>query len=155
MSIECLLQILDRAHNGPFCTMREWVTKVVPTAVAEKLEKYRKWEIPHIQSKLDKGTDKNRHPLNPKKAERMKAQLTLLYQKEQKLMKEMKQQALMIYLFIVYETGASYLSWDSISGISTRGTSGALAQAITYLPKQKAQFDIFTQWAQDLKGKGY
>lgn len=41
MSIERILQILDRAHNGPFCTMREWVTRVVPTTVSEKLEKYR------------------------------------------------------------------------------------------------------------------
>ncbi len=121
----------------------------------EKLEKFRKWEIPHIQSKLDKEMKKNGSVLNPKKAERMKAQLTLLHHKEQKLMKEIKRQALMIYLFIAYKTGGSHLSWDSIGGLSTKGTSGALAQAITYLPKQKAHFDIFRQWAEDLKRQDF
>jgi len=75
----------------------------------------------------------------------------LLSQKQQNLMKEMKRQAIMLYLFIAYKTGANYLSWDAIGGISTRGKSGALAQAITYLPKQKAQFEICKQWAEDLK----
>jgi hypothetical protein len=115
----------------------------------EKLEIYRTCEIPNIQSKIDKNS--NGKEDNSKKMGRLKAQITLLYQKQQNLMKEMKRQAIMLYLFIAYKTGANYLSWDSIGGISNRGKSGALAQAITYLPKQKAQFELCKQWAEDLR----
>ena len=117
----------------------------------KRLEGYRKWDVPHIQSRLEKEINTNGKVLNSKKAGRLKTQITLLYQKQENLMKEMKKQAIMLYLFIAYKTGANYLSWDSIGGISTKGRSGTLAQAITYLPKQKAQFDICRQWAQDLK----
>jgi hypothetical protein len=70
-------------------------------------------------------------------------------------MKEMKRHALMIYLFVAYKTGAKYLSWDSIGGISTKNKRGALARAITYLPKRKELFDIFSMWAEDLVAQGY
>jgi len=39
-SIERALQILDKAHTGPICTMKEWNYKVLPQAVLQKLEKY-------------------------------------------------------------------------------------------------------------------
>ncbi|GAI32791.1 unnamed protein product, partial [marine sediment metagenome] len=116
-------------------------------ATYEKLEKYRKWEIPHIQSKLDKGVDGRGYPLTPKKAGRLRSQITLLHRRQECLMKEMKRQALMLYLFIAWKTKAQYLAWDSIGGISTRSKKGALAQAITYLPKSKNQFELFTEWA--------
>jgi hypothetical protein len=69
-------------------------------------------------------------------------------------MKETKRQALMVYLFVAWKTDAEYLSWDSIGGISTRKKRGALAQAITYLPKHKDLYDEFRQWAEDLKTQG-
>jgi len=34
------LDVLDRAHNGPFCTEKEWDTKVIPGGIAKVLKKY-------------------------------------------------------------------------------------------------------------------
>jgi len=121
----------------------------------EKLEKYRKQEIPNIQRKLDTNTEKNESPLTPERIVRLRAQITLLYQKQGRVMKEMKRHVLMIYLFVAYKTGAKYLSWDSIGGISTKNKRGALARAITYLPKRREQFNIFNMWAEDLVAQGY
>ncbi len=35
-----ILDILERAHNGPVCKVKDWDSKVVPKAIAEKLKKY-------------------------------------------------------------------------------------------------------------------
>ena len=40
MSIEHFLDILDRAHNGPVCTHKDWNFKILPSAITEKLKKY-------------------------------------------------------------------------------------------------------------------
>ena len=120
-----------------------------------KLEKYRRWEIPNIQRKLDTKTEKDGRPLTPERNVRLRAQITLLHQKRSRVMKEMKRHALMLYLFVAYKTGAKYLSWDSIGGISTRNKRGALARAITYLPKRKELFDIISMWAEDLMAQGH
>ncbi|MHA1724892.1 MAG: hypothetical protein ACTSYC_00290 [Promethearchaeota archaeon] len=56
--------------------------------------------------------------------------------------------------YLAWKTGAKYLVWDSIGSISNRGKKGALAQVITYLPKEKALFDEFRRWARDLKEQG-
>ena len=61
----------------------------------------------------------------------------------------------MIYLYVAWKTKAKYVGWDSIGGISTRGKRGALAQAITYLPKRKVLYDEFRHWASDLKVQGF
>lgn len=119
-----------------------------------KLEKYRKWELPHLQKQLSSGKNKDGNPLSAKKRGRLETQVTLLHRKKQRLQKEMKRQALQLYLFIAWKTESKYLAWDALGGISTRGQSGALAQAITYLPKRKALFDEFRQWAQDLSDQG-
>jgi methylamine--corrinoid protein Co-methyltransferase len=47
-SIENFLQILDKVHNGPVCTEKEWLTKIIPTRVLETLKKYR------LQGTLDR-----------------------------------------------------------------------------------------------------
>jgi len=122
--------------------------------IHEKLEKYRKWEIPHIQRQLSTDKDKEGQPLSAKKRGRLETQITLLHRRQQKLQKEMKRQALMVYLYVAWKTKAKFLAWDAIGGISTRGQKGALAQAITYLPKQKALFEEFRQWALDLSDQG-
>jgi hypothetical protein len=124
-------------------------------ATHEKLEKFRKQEIPHIQSKLDKGKNGDGQSLSLKKEGRLRSQVTLLHRKQERLMKEMKRHALMLYLYFAWKSECKYLSWDSIGGISTRGKKGALAQAITYLPKSRTQFTLFTEWAADLLEQGY
>lgn len=121
----------------------------------DKLEWYRKCEIPNIQKKLDANTEKSGRPLTTERSVRLRAQITLLYRRRARITKEVKRQALMIYLFIAYKSGAKYLSWDSVGGISTRNKRGALANAITYLPKNKELFELIGEWAQDLIEQGH
>jgi methylamine--corrinoid protein Co-methyltransferase len=40
VSIESFLQILDRAHAGPICTVKDWNLNFLPSRVSQKLEKY-------------------------------------------------------------------------------------------------------------------
>ncbi|MBA7625724.1 hypothetical protein ES703_33156 [subsurface metagenome] len=121
----------------------------------DKLEKFRKWEIPHAQVQISTGIDQKGNRISAEKKGRLETQVTLLHRRRQRLMKEMKRQALMLYLFVAWKVRAKYLAWDSIGGISTRGHKGALAQAITYLPKRKALYNEFKQWAEDLKQQGF
>jgi hypothetical protein len=114
----------------------------------DKLEKIRRIEIPNIMRKLDSGKG------TPKKRGRWKAQVTLLHRRRDRIMTEMKRQALMVYLYLIYRTGASYAAWDGIQGISTRGKKGALATGVTYLPKEKRLYETFLEWAKDLKAQG-
>ena len=111
----------------------------------ERLEKIRKIEIPNIMRKLDTGKG------TPHKRGRWKAQLTILHQRRGRIMTEMKRLALMVYLYMIYRTNASYAAWDGIQGISARGKKGTLATGITYLPKQKILYEEFIEWASDLK----
>jgi hypothetical protein len=119
-----------------------------------KLEIIRKREIPRLQAQVSMGKDLSGVPLSDKKKGRLSSQLSLLHRRQQKIMKEMKRHALMIYLYVGWKVRARYFGWDSIGGISTRGTNGMLAQAITYLPKRKALYEEFCQWATDLKEQG-
>jgi hypothetical protein len=111
----------------------------------DRLEKIRRIEIPNIMRKLDSGRG------SPQKRGRWKGQLTLLHQRRDRVMTEMKRLALMVYLYMIYRTGARYAAWDGIQGISTRGKKGKLAIGITYLPKDKKLYDTFLEWALDLK----
>ncbi|TFG12848.1 MAG: hypothetical protein EU535_05720 [Promethearchaeota archaeon] len=114
----------------------------------KKLEIYRKCELPHLQTNL--ATKR----YSKKEVGRRTAQITLLHRKRMNLMSEMKRNALMVYLYAGYRTKAQYFVWDSAQGISTRGTRGTLATAITYMPNRKHLFDEFVIWAQDLKEQG-
>jgi len=40
MSVETILNILDRAHTGPFCTVHDWDAKIIPSKVKEKLKEH-------------------------------------------------------------------------------------------------------------------
>lgn len=119
-----------------------------------KLETIRTREIPRIQAQLSTGMNLSGISLSTKKKGRLSSQLSLLHRRQEKIMKEMKRQALMVYLYVGWKARARYYGWDSIKGISTRGTNGMLAQAITYLPKQKTLYDEFCQWASDLRVQG-
>jgi hypothetical protein len=114
----------------------------------DRLEKIRRIEIPNIMRKLDSGKG------SPKKRGKWKAQLTLLHQRRDGIMTEMKRQALMVYLYLIYRTRASYAAWDDIQGISTRGKKGVLATGVTYMPKEKVLYDTFLEWVSDLKEQG-
>lgn len=40
MSIDGFLDVLDRAHNGPVCTVESWDTKIVPETTIRKLKEH-------------------------------------------------------------------------------------------------------------------
>ena len=40
MSFLRTLEMLDRAHNGPVCSLKEWNTRVIPTNVSRKLKEH-------------------------------------------------------------------------------------------------------------------
>jgi len=40
MSVQALLDVLDRAHTGPVCSVKDWDTKVIPGKVSEKLSEH-------------------------------------------------------------------------------------------------------------------
>ncbi len=40
MSMKRMLEILDRTRNGPLCPQKEWLNKVVPDKISQKLKKY-------------------------------------------------------------------------------------------------------------------
>ncbi len=116
----------------------------------QRLEKYRKWEIPHLQQKLAAGGQ------GTKKQGRQKAQITLLHQRRARIMKELKEhRTLMVYLYAIHRTGAQYASWDAIQGISPQGRGATLATAVTYMPKARGLLEQVQDWAHDLQIQGY
>ncbi len=114
----------------------------------DQLEKIRKIEIPNIMRKLASGKG------SPQQWGRWKTQVTLLHQRRDRIMTEKKRQALMVYLYMIYRTGASYAAWDGIQGITTRGKTGALATSVDYMVKEKVLYDTFLEWVSDLKEQG-
>jgi len=40
MSVQTLLDVLDRAHTGPVCSVKDWDMKVIPSKVLEKLREH-------------------------------------------------------------------------------------------------------------------
>ncbi len=40
MSVQALLDVLDRAHTGPVCSVKDWDMKVIPGKVLEKLREH-------------------------------------------------------------------------------------------------------------------
>ena len=59
----------------------------------------------------------------------------------------------MIYLYTLHRTGAKHASWDAVT-VSTRGTRGTLATAITGMPKRASLLVEFETWARDLASAG-
>jgi len=117
---------------------------------AQRLEKYRQWEIPHLQQKLTSGRGPS------KKQGRQKAQITLLHQKRARVMQEFKQHRIpMLYLYGLHRTGAQYGAWDAIQGISPQGQGRTLAIAVTYMPKARGLLAVVQAWAADLQAQGW
>jgi hypothetical protein len=116
---------------------------------AQRLEKYRQWEIPHLQRKLTTGKGV------AKKQGRQKAQITLLHQRRARIMQEFKQRRIpMLYLYGLHRTGAQYGTWDAIQGISPQGQGRTLATAVTYMPKARGLLTVVQTWAADLQAQG-
>jgi hypothetical protein len=118
-------------------------------AAGKKLEIQRKVEIPNIQRKLASG--RGSHKLQG----RWKTEITLKHHRRKCVLADMRdRKALMVILYIVYRTGARYIAWDAVQGIATLGKKGDLAVSVTNMPKKKALFDLFVEWAEDLRAQG-
>jgi hypothetical protein len=117
---------------------------------SQRLEKYRQWEIPHLQRNVASGSG------SLKKQGRQKAQITLLHQRRARMMQELKQHRIpMLYLYGLHRTGAQYGAWDAIQGISPQGQGKTLAMAVTYMPKARGLLALVQAWAADLQAQGW
>jgi len=86
-------------------------------------------------------------------AGRQQAQLAMLHGRVARLRADAERRVLMVYLYALHRTGAKHASWDAVS-VSTRGTRGTLAIAITCMPKRAGLLGEFEAWAHDLASAG-
>ena len=86
-------------------------------------------------------------------AGRQQGQLALLHRRVARVRDDAERHVLMIYLYVVHRTGARHASWDAVA-VSTRGTRGTLATAITGMPKRAGLLAEFEAWARDLASAG-
>jgi hypothetical protein len=84
---------------------------------------------------------------------RQQAQLAMLHGRVARLRADAERRVLMVYLYALHRTGAKHASWDAVS-VSTRGTKGTLAIAITGMPKRAGLLAEFEAWARDLASTG-
>ena len=86
-------------------------------------------------------------------AGRQQGQLALLHQRVARVREDTERHVLMIYLYVLHRTGARHASWDAVA-VSTRGSRGTLAIAITGMPKRAGLLAAFETWARDLASAG-
>ncbi|MHC4229169.1 MAG: hypothetical protein ACYSW0_17215 [Planctomycetota bacterium] len=94
-----------------------------------------------------------RDDVDPGKAGRQAAQVTLLHKRVSRLHEQAERELLMVYLYCMKRTGATHAGWDSVA-VETKGKRGTLAKAITFMPKKKGLMAEFKAWARDLKDAG-
>ena len=104
-------------------------------------------EIARVQHAIAAAT------ANAVDAGRQQGQLALLHQRVARVRDDANRHVLMMYLYVVHRTGAKHASWDAIA-VSTRGTKGTLAIAITSMPKRAGLHAEFETWARDLASAG-
>jgi len=115
---------------------------------ARKRKIYRKQLLPALQRNLEAGEGRDG------KERRRNAEQTLLHRRAANLKRQSELDLQMIYLYTAYRTGARHCSWDGVAGLEPRGKKGALADAITGMPKRKGLYREFTGWAADLAAGG-
>ena len=86
-------------------------------------------------------------------AGRQQAQLAMVHDRVGRLHADAERRVLMVYLYVMHRTGAKHASWDAVT-VSTRGTRGTLAIAITSMPKRAGLLAEFKAWARDLASAG-
>ena len=120
---------------------------LAPIEVAARRIHALRIEITRVHHAIDAGT------ANAVDAGRQKGQLALLHQRIARVRGDAERHVLMIYLYALHRTGAKHASWDAVT-ISTRGTRGTLAIAITGMPKRAGLLADFETWARDLASAG-
>jgi hypothetical protein len=104
-------------------------------------------EIARVQHAIDVAT------ASGVDAGRQHGQLALLHQRIARVRGDAERRVLMIYLYALHRTCAKHASWDAVA-VSTRGTRGTLATAITGMPKRAGLLADFETWARDLASAG-
>jgi len=104
-------------------------------------------EIARLQRAVDTAIARGEN------AGRKRAQLAMLHDRIGRLRADAERHVLMIYLHALHRTGARHASWDAVA-VSTRGTRGSLAIAITTMPKRAGLLAEFKAWARDLVAAG-
>ena len=104
-------------------------------------------EIARVQHAIDAAM------VNHDAVGRQRSQLALLHRRIARVRGDAERHVLMIYLYVLHRTGARHASWDAVA-VSTRGTRGTLAIAITSMPKRAGLFADFETWAHDLASAG-
>jgi hypothetical protein len=120
----------------------------------QKLDVITKKLIPTLQNRIDTKQGRDGNPLNNKKIYELKGQLSLLHHRKKNLRTSYKREMLMLYMYCMFRVKCEHASWDAIEGITTRGTRGTLATAITNMPKHERLYNELKEWARDLKDMG-
>ena len=82
--------------------------------------------------------------------------MTLLHRRRKRVLQTLRdRKSIMLYLYGLHRTGAAYAAWDAVQGISTHGTKGTLAMAVTTMPKKSSLYILFQNWANDLQAQGF
>jgi hypothetical protein len=115
---------------------------------AKRIEAVRR-EIVVLQRAIDAGGA----GVTRSKNGRRPAQLAMLHERLGRLRADAERRVLMVYLYALHRTGAAHASWDAVE-VTTRGTRGSLAIAITTMPKRRDLMAIFERWAFDLVDAG-
>ncbi len=104
-------------------------------------------EIARVQHAIDAATASGID------AGRQLGQLAMLHQRIARVRGDAERHVLMIYLYALHRSGAKHASWDAIT-VSTRGTKGTFATAITGMPKRAGLLADFETWARDIATAG-
>ena len=111
--------------------------------ISDRIQFWTHTEIPRNQAKLSRLS-----PESPQYG-RIKAQITLLHKKISNLRKFCRIYVPELLAYIAEKSGAKYIAWDGIEGITHRGKSGGLAEAITGMPKSREIFEFFMELMED------
>jgi hypothetical protein len=73
----------------------------------------------------------------------------LLGRKQRNIFRDALIKVAMIYTYVARKTRASHFGWDDISEMSTKGLTGRLASAVSYLPRQDGLKGLLEEWLED------
>ncbi len=127
--------------------LRSGVNLLAPVERAARRIHALRVEIARVQHAIATAT------ANGVDAGRQQGQVSLLHQRIARVREDAERHVLMIYLYVLHRTGAKHASWDAVA-VSTRGTRGTLATAITSMPKRAGLMAAFETWARDIASAG-
>lgn len=89
-----------------------------------------------------------------KKHNRQATELQLVNKRIGTIHTQADQDVVLLYAYLTYRIGARHAGWDGIS-VTTRGTRGSLAKAVSYMPKHKGLMDEYSMTCGDLARENF